>query len=228
MQTQVQVMQAQGQALQARTTQEEYDGLLDAFISQYSAKESSRRTYRRSLRQYFTWLQTTGRDLKTLTKADILAYASYLLPEDEDAQDKSSHGAVTVAHSNAISGISQRKGACMRHRHGLWGLGADHQGRVTIDNPCLVGTNGLLLRSAVVVEDTHQTVDGDTTESAAGVTLFRQNVDAIILTPHGRNPRLANVRHQGTDGTGRLAGAAVGSIHPSLSETVATMVVFTH
>ena len=83
-------MPAQGQALQARTTQEEYDGLLDAFISQYSAKESSRRTYRRSLRQYFTWLQATGRDLKTLSKADILAYASYLLPEDEDAQDKSS------------------------------------------------------------------------------------------------------------------------------------------
>ena len=90
MQTAVQVIDAQGQELQARTQPAEYDALLDAFIAQYSAKENSRRTYRRSLRQFFAWVQTTGRDLKTLTKADILAYADYLLPADEDAPNAKS------------------------------------------------------------------------------------------------------------------------------------------
>ena len=90
MQTAVQEIEAQGQALQARTTPEEYAALLEAWTAQISAKENSRRTYRRSLRQFFNWVQATGRDLKTMQKADILAYADYLLPEDEDAQDKSS------------------------------------------------------------------------------------------------------------------------------------------
>lgn len=91
MQTAVQVIDAQAQALQARTTPEDYAALLEAWTAQISASPNSRRTYRRSLRQYFNWLQDTGRDLKTLTKADILAYADHLLPEDEDdPQAKSS------------------------------------------------------------------------------------------------------------------------------------------
>lgn len=94
-QAQIQAVEAQGQALQARTTPEEYATLLAAYVNQIPVKPDSRRTYGRSLKQYFNWLQATGRDLKALTKADVLAYADYLLPEDED--DPQAKSALTAA-----------------------------------------------------------------------------------------------------------------------------------
>ena len=117
----------------------------------------------------------------------------------------------------------------MGHRHGLRGLGANRQARVTIDDPRLVGAHGLLCGSAVLVEDAEQTIDADTAKGdfVGGTTgVARDNVDALVLGPHRRNPRLADVRHQRTDGTRGIV--VVCGIHPSLGEAVAAVVVLTH
>ena len=46
------------------------------------------------------------------------------------------------------------------------------------------------------------------------------------MGPHGRDPRLADVRHQGADGARGIV--VVGRIHPCFSEAVAAVVVLTH
>ena len=53
------------------------------------------------------------------------------------------HGTVAVADGHRIGRSPHLDGAGMAHRHGLRGLGAEHQARVTIDNPSLVGTDSI-------------------------------------------------------------------------------------
>ena len=50
----------------------------------------------------------------------------------------------------------------MADGHCLRRLGADHQRRVAIDNPGLIGADSFSCRGAVMVEDPHQTIDTDT------------------------------------------------------------------
>ena len=54
--------------------------LVQAFLSDQDVASSSRETYRRSLKQFISWLELTGRDqrLSTLTREDILAYKERL------------------------------------------------------------------------------------------------------------------------------------------------------
>ena len=83
----------------------------------------------------------------------------------------------------------------MRYRHRLRGLGADHQTRISVNDPSLVCTDSRLFRGAVMVEDAHQTIDGNTTKGVhiAGSAASHKDVNALVLGPHGRNPRLADV-----------------------------------
>lgn len=80
---------------QVYTTRQQADQVIDAFIAQQPGKASTRYTYRRSLNQYFNWVYTTGRNLQTLTKADIVAYLAYMLPADED--DTNAKSALTAS-----------------------------------------------------------------------------------------------------------------------------------
>lgn len=59
---------------QERDTQ----SLISTFLNGLDVKESSRKLYGRTLRQFFTWVELTGRNLSTLTKADAAEYKSYL------------------------------------------------------------------------------------------------------------------------------------------------------
>ena len=78
-----------------------------------------------------------------------------------------------------------------------------------------------------MVKHGHDAVDGYAAPGVLDVAAvaFNQKVDAFILAPHRRIPRLFDVRHQCADGTGGIV--VVGGIHPSLGETVATVVVLT-
>ena len=53
--------------------------VVDMFLAQYDAADSSIALYRRALRQFFVWVDTTGRTTALLTQADIVAYKKEML-----------------------------------------------------------------------------------------------------------------------------------------------------
>lgn len=53
------------------------------FVLNQDCKSSSRELYKRTLTQFFVWIEETGRKLDTLTREDILEYKSYLFPDSE-------------------------------------------------------------------------------------------------------------------------------------------------
>lgn len=55
--------------------------VVDMFLAQYDAADSSVSLYRRALRQFFAWVERTGRNTATLTQADVVAYKKELLGE---------------------------------------------------------------------------------------------------------------------------------------------------
>ena len=52
--------------------------IIDAFLASQTVKDSSLKTYRESLNQYFKWLDNTGRDLSAISEEDIVAYQKQL------------------------------------------------------------------------------------------------------------------------------------------------------
>ena len=62
----------------ARTSSEEIRNLTETFLSGLDVKESSRRLYGRTLKQFFSWVSSTGRNLSQMTKGDIDEYKSPL------------------------------------------------------------------------------------------------------------------------------------------------------
>ena len=100
--------------------------------------------------------------------------------------------AVTIVDLYGIGGASKRQDTVVGDGHGLRGLGAHHQGWIAIQDPGLVATYCLLCRRAVVVEDAEKTVHCRTTERAFDVVALQltEDVDKLVLRPHGRNPRL--------------------------------------
>lgn len=52
--------------------------LTEAFLSGLDVKESSRKLYGRTLKQFFVWVDLEGKNLRDLTKGDIAEYKNYL------------------------------------------------------------------------------------------------------------------------------------------------------
>lgn len=65
-----------GSVLEQRKT---WRSLVANFVSGMDVKESSRSLYTRTITQYFNWLQDEGKDINSLTRADILEYKDSLL-----------------------------------------------------------------------------------------------------------------------------------------------------
>ena len=55
------------------------EALVDAFISSQDVKLSSKNLYRRTLKQYFNWVDTTNYLLNEIARPQLLEYKSYLL-----------------------------------------------------------------------------------------------------------------------------------------------------
>jgi len=53
--------------------------LVDNFISSQDIKQNSKMLYRRTLRQYFLWIEKRGYSLKDITRAELLSYKEELL-----------------------------------------------------------------------------------------------------------------------------------------------------
>lgn len=89
-------MEAAVITLDARTAiqaqEYETDAVVEAFIAEQDCHESSRRLYKRTIKQYFAWVRRTGRMLNAMTRADIIAYREGLIngTATEDGQPRSS------------------------------------------------------------------------------------------------------------------------------------------
>ncbi len=55
------------------------EDLLESFLASQDVKKSSKDLYRRTLKQYFNWITSTGTSLSDLTRADLLRYKEGLL-----------------------------------------------------------------------------------------------------------------------------------------------------
>ncbi|MCR5760268.1 MAG: site-specific integrase [Bacteroidales bacterium] len=65
--------------------------VIEAFIRCLDAKNTTRLSYRKALRQFFRWTETTGRALDHLNRQDVLAYREFLFDE------KAPHSELTVS-----------------------------------------------------------------------------------------------------------------------------------
>lgn len=66
--------------------------LVERFLASHDVRAGSRRTYRRQLREFISWLDATGRAIEELKREDILAYREYLQQEaGEGGQGLSSY-----------------------------------------------------------------------------------------------------------------------------------------
>ena len=71
-------LQVLGKSQVARIPSGEAQSLREAFLRGLDVKESSRRLYGRTLKQFFAWVDLEGKQLPELTKADIAEYKSHL------------------------------------------------------------------------------------------------------------------------------------------------------
>lgn len=74
------IVKVQGKAVKVGNTTN-WRGLVATFVSEQDVKESSRQLYNRTLSQFFLWIETTGRNLDSLTRVDILEYKDHLQGE---------------------------------------------------------------------------------------------------------------------------------------------------
>ena len=55
-----------------------WENAVAVFIADLQVRASSRESYKRAVSQFFRWMEETGRNIDTMTRADILEYSDYL------------------------------------------------------------------------------------------------------------------------------------------------------
>ena len=61
-----------------RGSNNDIQSLTEAFLNDQNVRESSRKLYGRTLKQFFIWVAKENKILSTLTRVDILQYSEYL------------------------------------------------------------------------------------------------------------------------------------------------------
>ena len=72
--------QSAGQVVKVKG-QEDYEALIERFLETQDVKDSTRETYRWSIRKFFDWVRKGRMDLRSLSAADIVRYKATLLKE---------------------------------------------------------------------------------------------------------------------------------------------------
>ena len=67
--------------LERRESEENWEVLLAAFLDSQDIRQTSRDTYYWGMVQYFRWIQSSGRVMKTLTPTDVMSFKSYLVKQ---------------------------------------------------------------------------------------------------------------------------------------------------
>ena len=79
------------QMLERRESEENWEVLLAAFLDSQDIRQTSRETYYWGLAQYFAWMQSSGRVMKSMTPADVVSFKSYLIRQKLSALTISSY-----------------------------------------------------------------------------------------------------------------------------------------
>jgi len=75
---------------------------VEMFLAQHDAADSSIALYRRALRQFFAWVERSGRHTQTMTQADIIAYKKGLLHGEASADGQPKSPLTTASYLNAV------------------------------------------------------------------------------------------------------------------------------
>lgn len=78
------------------------DAVVNMFLKQYDAADSSIALYRRALRQFFAWVERTGRRTELLTRADIIDYKKGLLSGAAAADGKKKSPLTAASYLNVV------------------------------------------------------------------------------------------------------------------------------
>ena len=73
-----------GEGIPVQVTAIDKETVLSAFLAGIDAKEATKREYGKVVRQYFSWLESTGRDLSEVTQDDIIAWKDDLTHRSEE------------------------------------------------------------------------------------------------------------------------------------------------
>ncbi len=76
--------------------------VVEAWVRQLDCADSSRHLYRRALRQFFTWVERSGRTLSALTRADIIEYRDALLNGTATEDGKAKSALTTGSYLTAV------------------------------------------------------------------------------------------------------------------------------
>lgn len=76
--------------------------VVEMFLAQHDAADSSIALYRRALRQFFTWVERTGRNTAYMTQADIIAYKKGLLSGEATADGQAKSPLTAASYLNAV------------------------------------------------------------------------------------------------------------------------------
>lgn len=101
METATAVLRASTEALQI-SGQGSIEELLQAWAAQLDCAASSRMLYTRALRQFFVWVQRTGRVLSCMGKADIIAYKEGLLNGTASTDGTAKSTLTTASYLTAV------------------------------------------------------------------------------------------------------------------------------
>ena len=77
--------------LERRESEENWEVLLAAFLDSQDIRQTSRDTYYWGMVQYFRWIQSSGRVMKTMTPADVMSFKSFLIKPKLSALTVSSY-----------------------------------------------------------------------------------------------------------------------------------------
>ena len=80
----------EGQAIQSIGL-ERIEHLVERFIADQDVKPQSRNAYRRTIRQFFLWIERKGFDLRSLTRSEILQYKNALQAEGKSSLTAASY-----------------------------------------------------------------------------------------------------------------------------------------
>jgi integrase/recombinase XerC/integrase/recombinase XerD len=77
--------------LERRESEENWEVLLAAFLDSQDIRQTSRDTYYWGMVQYFRWIHSSGRVMKTMTPADVMSFKSFLIKQKLSALTVSSY-----------------------------------------------------------------------------------------------------------------------------------------
>ena len=77
--------------LERRESEENWEVLLAAFLDSQDIRQTSRDTYYWGMVQYFRWIQSSRRVMKTMTPADVMSFKSFLIKQKLSALTVSSY-----------------------------------------------------------------------------------------------------------------------------------------